>query len=251
MTRSSQTAVMLASACALVLGFSFVETRAQTSASLRNPSLLRTIEGRYENRETKSGRVLGTETFRINAYADGSRCILIWSNSASRGTQISANVCVDSTFRPTDAYARYWLGGKYRGTAWLNVAGNELSVVSTVGGPVTSVAIKVPDRFSVGTHPISGDAWHVAAIASPRGAEATSFTFDPSGDRSTPLQGSLVKIPVEYLPAERVTVPAGTFDVRRFRLAGRTEYWVTGDDWVVVKSGGGESERVLVSLQSN
>ncbi len=193
---------------------------------------LRTVEGRYENRETKSGRVLGTETFRVNAYADGSRCILIWSSSASRGTQISANVCVDPAFRPTNAYARYWLGGKYRGVAWLSVAGNEFSVMSAVGGgPLTSASVAVPERFSVGTHPISGDAWHVAAIGAKQGRIATSFTFDPSGDRSRPLSGSLVQIPVEYLPAERVTVPAGTFEARRFRLAGRTDYWVTGEDW--------------------
>lgn len=251
MTRPARAAVLLAAACALSSGMVLVETRAQARVAVPNPSLLRTLEGRYENREIKNGRILGTETFRLNAYADGSRCILIWSNSASRGTQISANVCVDSAFRPTDAYARYWLGGKYRGTAWLNVAGTELSVMSTVGGPVTSVALTVPERFSIGTHPISGDAWHVAAMGAARGMTATSYTFDPSGDRLKPLQGSLVQIPVEHLPAERVTVPAGTFEARRYRLAGRTDYWVTGDDWIVVKSGGGDSERVLVSLQSN
>lgn len=221
---------------------------AQTNPAVANASLLQTVEGRYENREVKGGRVIGVETFRLTAYTDGSRCLLIWSNSAARGTQISANVCVDRAYRPIDAFARYWVNGVYRGTGWISVGASELTLTSSTGGAVTSQSVPLPAVFSIGTHPISADAWHAAAFGGDRSGISQSFTLNPTGDRNTPLGGQFVPLQVEQLGAGRVTVPAGTFDTRRIRLSGRTDYWVLEDDWIVVKSGGGESERVLVSL---
>jgi hypothetical protein len=211
-----------------------------------NASLTRVIEGRYENRAAGSGNVLGTEHFRLNVHPDGTRCIAIWSNSASRGTQITSNVCVDRAFRPLEAYARYWIGGKYRGSAWIRIQGNKLSLVSQAGDQPGAMDIEVPAAFSLGTHPISADAWHVAALGASTQATATSFTLDPSGDASSPLLGKLVPIPIVRLPDEDVAVPAGRFKARHVRLSGVTDYWVTGDDWLVVKSSTSAGERVLV-----
>ncbi len=217
--------------------------------AVSNPSLSRVIEGRYENRELKGGRVVGVESFRLNVHPDGSRCLAIWSNSATRGTQITADVCVDRQFRPLQAYARYWIGGAYRGAAWISVDGANLHVHSSTGGATMTLSVAVPARFSLGTHPMSADAWHMAALGSDGGTVATSFTLNPAGDRSAPLTGQLVQIPVERLADERVTVPAGTFDARRIRLAGRTDYWVMGDDWLVVRMATGDSERVLTQYR--
>ncbi len=216
-----------------------------------NASLTRVIEGRYENRAAGSGNVLGTEHFRLNVHPDGTRCIAIWSNSASRGTQITSNVCVDRAFRPLEAYARYWIGGKYRGSAWIRVQGNKLNLVSQAGDQPGALDIEVPAAFSLGTHPISADAWHVAALGASTTATATSFTLDPSGDASTPLLGKLVQIPIVRLPDEDVAVPAGRFKARHLRLSGITDYWVTGDDWLVVKSSSSAGERVLVEWRES
>jgi hypothetical protein len=216
-------------------------------------ALTRVISGDYENRSLSDRKLLGTESFRLAAYRDGSRCMQIWSNSATRGTQISSTVCVDANFRPIEAHARYWIGGAYRGSGWVRVNGEQLTLTSVSAAQgKTQLEVRVPDRFSIGTHPISGDAWHAASLRStPRKSAdepliATSFTFNPSGKPEEPLSGSLVSIPVEILADERVTVPAGTFATRKVLLAGQTSYWVTGDDWIVVKSGAGTSERVLV-----
>jgi hypothetical protein len=211
-----------------------------------NASLVRVIDGRYENRAAGTGNVLGTEHFRLNVHSDGTRCIAIWSNSASRGTQITSNVCVDAAFRPLEAYARYWIGGKYRGSAWIRVNGTRLNLVSQAGTQPGSMDLDVPAAFSLGTHPISADAWHVAALGASTQAEATSFTLNPSGDAGTPLLGALVKIPIVRLADEEVSVPAGRFKARHLRLSGLTDYWATGDDWLVVKSTSSAGERVLV-----
>ncbi len=216
-----------------------------------NASLARVIEGRYENRAAGTGAVLGTEHFRLNVHPDGTRCIAIWSNSASRGTQITSNVCVDRAFRPLEAYARYWIGGQYRGSAWIRVAGSRLSLVSQSGDVPGAMDVEVPAAFSLGTHPISADAWHVAALGASTQATATSFTLIPSGDPASPLLGQLVQIPIIRLPDEDIAVPAGRFKTRHIRLSGVTDYWVTGDDWLVVKSSSSAGERVLVEWRES
>lgn len=211
-----------------------------------NASLTRVVEGRYENRAAESGNVIGTESFRLSVHPDGTRCLAIWSNSASRGTQITSDVCVDRAFRPLEAYARYWIGGKYRGSAWIRVHGTQLSLISQAGDKQGTMDVEVPAAFSLGTHPVSADAWHVAALGASTRAEATSFTLNPSGDAATPLPGQLVQIPIVRLPDEEIAVPAGVFKTRHVRLSGFTDYWITGDDWLVVKSSSSAGERVLV-----
>ena len=56
-------------------------------------------------------------------------------------------------------------------------------------------------------------------------------------------------MPVEKAGNERVKVPAGEFDTQRITLAGQTTYWVSGEDWVVVKASTGTSERILVEFR--
>lgn len=110
-----------------------------------NVSIARVVEGRYENRSLPDGAVLGAESFRLTVHRDGSRCLLIWSNSASRGTQITSHVCVDRSFRPTEAYARYWIGGSYRGSAWIRVSGANLTLVSAnAEGAASTFETSVP-----------------------------------------------------------------------------------------------------------
>jgi len=213
-------------------------------------SIARGAEGRYEHRDQGTGKILGTEAFRLTVHSDGSRCIQIWSNGASRGSQITSNVCVDGQFRPTEAYARYWIAGAYRGSGWIRVERSELRLVSAnAQGAVTESETEVPEHFSIGTHPISADAWHVAAMQAADTRQAVAYTFNPSGSGTQPLTGALVPIPVERLADEKVVVPAGTFDARQFRLSGQMNYWVAGADWIVVKSAAGSAERVLVEYR--
>jgi hypothetical protein len=253
---------------ALMVGFALVASSAPLQAAGPTPAavaapaaaavppsaaLRRVISGEYENRNVPDRALLGTESFRVTAYADGSRCMQIWSNSAARGTQITSHVCVDANFRPTEAQARYWIAGAYRGSGSLRVNGDSLRLVSTAAAAdaISESTTTVPARFSVGTHPISGDAWHAAALAadapaSGASATATSFTFNPSGSGKDPLTGALVQIPVERLGEQKTATPVGTFTTRHIRLSGQTNYWVTGEDWIVVRSTAGSSERVLV-----
>lgn len=238
---------------ALIPVVSLVPAVVQSQEMPRNASVTRVAEGRYENRNTVDGALIGTESFRLTVFADGSRCLSIWSNSANRGTQITSQVCVDSNFRPIEASARYWIGGQFRGSGWLRVSGATLVLVSAnANGVLTTTTQDVPAKFSVGTHPISGDAWHVAALGDAESVKtATSYTFTPAGSGSEPLVGSLVSIPVERLGTESIEVPAGKFTARKLRLSGQTTYWAADGDWLVVKASSASTERVLVSFSQS
>jgi hypothetical protein len=50
-----------------------------------------------------------------------------------------------------------------------------------------------------------------------------------------PLAGRIVQFQIERLATERATAPAGTVDAHRVGIAGRTDYWVSGEDWLVVR----------------
>jgi len=80
----------------ILLSLSFAMPCIAATVAPSNVSVVRVVEGRYENRNVADGAVLGTESFRLTVHRDGSRCLLIWSNSASRGTQITSQVCVDA-----------------------------------------------------------------------------------------------------------------------------------------------------------
>lgn len=235
---------------ALIPVVSLLPTVVQSEEMPRNASVARVAEGRYENRSTENGALIGTETFRLTVFADGSRCLSIWSNSANRGTHITSQVCVDRNFRPIEASARYWIGGRFRGSGWLRVSGTKLVLVSaSADGALKTTTQDVPAKFSIGTHPISGDAWHVASLGNDAAATtATSFTFNPGGSGVDPLLGSLVSIPVEQLGTETVEVPAGRFAARKLRLSGQTTYWATEGDWLVLKASSPTTERLLVSF---
>ena len=75
-----------------------------------------------------------------------------------------------------------------------------------------------------------------------------AFILNPAGDPASPLLGQWADIPIERIGSERITVPAGSFDTQHFRLAGASDYWVTGDDWMVVKAKVRDAAYVLVSM---
>lgn len=241
----AQVAACLATAAGLVTAAS-----AATSPPPA-PNLVRVLEGRYENRELADGRVVGEERFRLSVYADGSRSLTIWNDLAARASHMIVQLAVDAEFRPLEAYARYWSAAKHRGSAWLRLDGGNLRLDSSAGGTPHSEVLAAPKRFSLGTHPVSGDGWHVAAATFAAGrATARTFTLDPSGDASQPLRGKFGDLAIERLAEEQIDVPAGRFEAVRYRLAGISEYWVFGADSLVARAQIRSREYVLTELHT-
>ena len=104
-----------------------------------------------------------------------------------------------------------------------------------------------------GTHPLVGDGYLTRCMDVARGPHRRSLrVFLPSPDHrgATPPMISEVRIDLEYVGEETVTVAAGTFACRRFRFIDESEtgmggkahppydLWVTADDDSIFVQGG-------------
>ncbi|MBM3502338.1 MAG: hypothetical protein FJX65_00535 [Alphaproteobacteria bacterium] len=153
---------------------------------------------------------------------------------------------VDDAWRPLDAYVRLTVRGAYMGSAWFQCRGDvvECEAVTVAEGRVRQ-SLRSTDPLSVFvTHALTGDGWQTVMFDRSKDERIQVVTGaasspNPLGD-SGPMAGLSHKR-IEYAGEERVTVPAGTFATRHYRilssLPGRTPLlvWVTGEDTQLVK----------------
>jgi len=219
-----------------------------------NTSITRWAEGEYAYLEAASGRERGFERFRMTVHPDGSRTLLMWHDLTERNAQFTVLLRTEASFRPLEASVSYWNAGQYKGSASLFVDGGRLRLVSDGSYGSVRQEVEVPEAFSIGSHPVSGDGWHLRL--EPTGDadrfEAVVFGLDAAADARRPVTGRLTPMPVERLGAKRITVPAGTFDTVHYRIAGRSDVWIHGEDRMLIRMrmAGAGLEYVLRRLET-
>ncbi|MFM8516696.1 MAG: hypothetical protein ACKODA_02260 [Nevskiaceae bacterium] len=226
---------------AAILGLALVTLHPAVAAESAAPSAAIATQwsGEYRSESISDGMVQGGERFMLTRHPDGSRSLQMQTDLRSRGSLFDVYLRVDAKFRPVTAFAHYWTAGMLKGAGFFEIEGDALRATSR--GPASGSqtrATAVPARFSLGAHPVSGDGWHTAPYdMAARGVQTLNlYSVDAGADVTKPVLGTLLPLSVEYLGDERVTVPAGTFDAQRFRLAGLNDLWVYGPDRLVVKS---------------
>lgn len=219
--------------------------RAEPDRVGANPNISRWAEGEYAYRALGDGRDRGWERFRLTVHPDGSRSILMWHGLRARSAQFTVALRTEASFRPLDAYVSYWNDGKFKGSAAMRVSGGALDVVSHGAWGSFRERIDVPDRFSIGTHPIAADGWHLW-VADVAGIPAQVYGLEASGDPAKPIRGVVRAMPVQTIGYERISVPAGEFDTTHYRIAGGTDIWVHGEDRLMVRMRAERSDRDYV-----
>ena len=153
---------------------------------------------------------------------------------------------VDDAWRPLDAYVRLTVRGAYMGSAWFQCRGDTVECEAmTAGEGRVRHSLRSSDPLSVFvTHALTGDGWQAARFDHRKPDRVQTVTGaasspNPLGD-SGPMAGLSSKR-VEYAGDEKVTVPAGTFAARHYRILSSLphraplEVWVTGEDVQLVK----------------
>ncbi|MBU6379002.1 MAG: hypothetical protein KJS95_10780 [Gammaproteobacteria bacterium] len=224
---------------AAAIPVSAIPAAATPAAATGNVSAIRVARGSYRNETIAGGERRGSESFELVVHPDGSRTLSISSDLSSRGAWFTVVLRVAGDFRPLEAYASYWNGGRFKGSGRFVVDGGRL--IGEASGPVSGLQRResdVPARFSIGAHPVSGDGWHTANFdsAGPRQQQLNLYSVEASADREQPVLGKLLLLPVEYVGEETIDVPAGRFVTTRYRLAGMNDLWVHGQDRIVIKS---------------
>lgn len=208
-------------------------------------------------------RVRGDEIFNITRHSDGKMTIRAHCEIYEPAPTVLRDVIysMDEIGNPMDCHVRITVNDEFMGSGWFNFTLDEtrsgkiecesygpsigrLSQVMETDGPF--------DGF--GTHPIIGDAQMCRVIDRSQGptrCEVRVFLPSPDHRGATPPLVSEVRIGLEYVGDETVTVEAGTFDCHHFRYVddegpgmGGTQHpnydmWVTKNDFIFVKGGVG------------
>ncbi len=220
-----------------------------------------TIRGKILYTSKKPGREgqeRGREWFTFTRHTDGKRTLRALCEIDEPDPTVLRDVTysLDEKDVPMDCFVRLTVGDKFMGSGWFRMTESEIECESygpTIGRVSQRVPIVGPyDGF--GTHPIAGDAYITKKMDRSRGPHRRQFrTFLPSMDHrgATPPLLAEVRIELEYVGDETVTVPAGTFDCSHYRFTDEKggmatndgshpdyDVWVTADDDAIFVKGG-------------
>jgi hypothetical protein len=202
---------------------------------------------------TYSGRIVygragggsrGSENFSITAHDKG-RLVRAVCEMEDKKIIRDVNWSLDRDWNPIEGYVRILLDSEIGGSAWFKFDGHDVECES-----LTPHYGRVSQRFRsprtiryLGLHPLIGDGLIAGARGVDRiGEEDTidSITCSYSPEGETGLIALPISIGVTFKGFETVTVPAGTFEARRYALNWRPEWppadlWVHGDDYIFLK----------------
>jgi hypothetical protein len=237
------TRVAAAAAMVLVAWVDGAGTTAQTAPAAAentgpNKSITRWAEGSYIYRGDNGARERGTENFRLNVHPDGTRTLIMWHDLYARNIQYTVVLRTAADFRPLQAFANYWSENGYKGSILVTLNGDRLHAVSNGPNGMVTQDLMVPRNVSIGTHPVSGDGWHGWYIdEKAKGVQEIGVIYgiESGGDLTKPALGALRPQKFEVLGREKITVPAGTFEAQKLRIAGSSEAWIMGPDKILVR----------------
>jgi hypothetical protein len=206
----------------------------------------------------REGVERGREYFTITVHGDGRRTL-----RAHCEIDDPPNVLRDVTLTKnrhwgtTDAFVRLSLGDEEYGSSWFYFGdqGADCEGWTHERGRFSEREVYDERPAIFGTHPIQGDAWHLAVIDRAQGPQVHTFdrflmtSLDHRGATGPSLVWHHAGMKIEYVGEEKITVGAGTFDALHFCYGERGstaqgsnetnehppyEVWVTADDEFVL-----------------
>lgn len=220
----------------------------------------RTVRGRIRYTSKKPDmfdQERGREWFAFTHHGDGSVTLRAQCEIEEPEPPVLRDViyALGPDGAPVYLHVHLNVGDAFMGSGWFRMTPGEIECESdspALGRVSQRVAYDgTLDGF--GTHPIVGDGYMTRCMDVARGPHRREIrVFVPSPDHrgATAPIASEVRIDLEYLGHETVTVAAGTFDCRRFAFVDasdggmggkehpRYELWVTADDDAIVVQAG-------------
>lgn len=221
---------------ALLVPLSLVAEQTPVENTGPNSNIIREVSGRYIYRTLAEGRDRGSEEFQLTVHPDGSRTLMIWHDLTAKNAQFTVVLRVAEDFRPLTAFVSYWVESGYKGNSLFQVNGNSVSAQTTGPAGIQTQVLEMPPQFSIGTHPVAGDGWHLwYADAEAGQGKINLYSVEASPDLQKPILGQQVEMPWEFIGEEVIETPAGRFPTERYRLMGASDLWITGEDRLLVR----------------
>lgn len=216
--------------------------------------------GRIEYQRKTGG---GQEWFSITVAANGDRTFRTQTEMEDIGLLRDVVQTVDANWLPRDAYVRLCQKGQFTGVAWFkfDATGVDCEAYTVGQGRVSQrVETGVPIRI-LASHPVLADAWQCASFDHRRPERSQTIApwahTSPRSDGSSGPMIGLGKKVMDYVGEERVTVPAGTFDTRRYRIhytiettLAPMETWVHGEDTILIQMASPFGKYILTDYAS-
>jgi hypothetical protein len=177
----------------------------------------------------------GREWFEMVPHAGG-RTLRAFCEMDEVGLSRDVSIALDADSRPLDAFVRVIQGGAVRGSTLFLVEPGAIDCegVTLDHGRVSQRKPLATPLTYLGLHPLVGD----ALVTIPRGTgrrgefvmiDGIANSLSPNGELG--LIAMPTHIDVAYLGEERVRVPAGEFEARRYALRWNPA-WPPADIWV-------------------
>lgn len=204
----------------------------------------------------------GREWFAFSHHGDGSMTLRVQCEIEEPEPKVLRDVvyALGPDGRPRNLHVHLTLGDEFLGSGWFNVTHGangggtiECESMSPALGRLSQRVAFEGALDGLGTHPIVADGYLTRCMDLSRGPHRRPIrVYLPSPDHrgATPPIAAELKMEMEYLGEETVTVPAGTFDCRRFAFIDNSaggmggkqhppyEMWVTADEDAIFVQGG-------------
>lgn len=212
----------------------------------------RTVRGRVRYTSKKPERLnqeRGREWFAFTHHGDGSVVLRAHCEIEEPAPPVMRDViyAIGPDGRPRNLHVHLIVGDAPMGSGWFDLRGNSITCESNSPtlGRLSQRIDFTGDLDGFGTHPIVGDGYMTRCMDVSRGPhrrEVRCFLPSPDHRGATPPMIAEVRIGLEYVGDETVTVAAGTFACRHFRfiddlgpgMGGNAhpayDMWVTADD---------------------
>jgi hypothetical protein len=205
----------------------------------------RTYRGRISYIHDRLGET-GREWFTVTVGPDGQRTVRALCEMDDDRVLRDVTYTVDGAWRPQDAFVRLSVADRFVGSAWFRFSeqGAECEAHLAREGRV-SQRVDLGHRPPIfAPHPLVCDGWQAAAFDHSRPEMVQLFpgacnSSHMANGGSGPLIGWVDK-KLEHVGDGTLTVPAGTFDVRHYRIILPDDrppllLWVTGEDRLLVR----------------
>ncbi len=228
-------------------------------------SEIRYARGRLSYRRKSTGVERGREDWNLTRNRDGTRTMRCLAMTDDSRVVRDVTYTLDANANPVEAFIRLQVGDRWIGSGYFRIDANRLRVVcdgATTGRALQT--IKTPPRFHIITHAVMLDGWAFWHYDLEKGGALaeTVCNTSPMWNGVTGPLGGLETALVNYVGVETITVPAGTFSARHFRLDSdktispdgsktpTSDLWVTGEDNLLVRYDwdGLDLEYLLTSL---
>lgn len=222
-------------ASVFILVATALPAQSQVADTVAQRPVERTITGSYACTTVDEAEPCGSEDWIMTVQGDGTRTLRAYSYVTPIAFQNSTVMRVDRNFRPLDGFSNLYRDGQFFGSGFFVVDGNALTMTVNAPGETLSETIPVPDDFVLLLYPNSAYGWMLGAYDFEDGGvqNVTMCVLAAAQGRSASCV--LVEEPLEYIGDETITVPAGNFDTRHFKIGKNGDTWISGADRIVVQ----------------